>query len=109
MEVEVRAQRSPGRRHPQLVATIVVLVLTVLAAGCSSDKKVEPKRPLDTTPATPGAVVVSDDAMGYAVSIPPGWVRLPTEVSNFDAAADAVKAEASPEARPAVTLGLVQL
>lgn len=95
------------RPSRSIVATFVVLVLVALV-GCSSKSKSEPRRPLDTTPA-PGSVVVSDDTQGYAVSIPSSWVKLPTESSAFDAAADQVRAQTSPEALPAVTIGLVQL
>jgi len=86
---------------------MVALVLAVLV-GCSSKAAPEPRRPLDTTPA-PASVVVSDEAEGFAVSIPTSWVKMPTEIGKFDAAVDAVKAQASPAARPAVEIGLVQL
>jgi len=83
------------------------MTLGVLVA-CSSKGTPEPRRPLDTTPA-PGAAVVSDDAEGYALSLPASWVKLPTEVSAFPAAADAVRAQAPPATAAAVVLGLVQL
>ncbi len=96
----------PERRWP-VAATAAALALAVLV-GCSSKSAPEPRRPLDTT-AAPGAVVVSDDAEGYAVSLPTTWVKLPTDIGSFPAAADAVKAQAPPAAAAAVALGLVQL
>lgn len=85
------------------------MVALGLILGCSSKGTGgEPRRPLDTAP-SPGSVVISDDAEGYAVSIPTSWVKLPTVYSDFDPAAVAVKAKTPPAALPAVTLGLVQL
>ena len=89
-----------------VAATMVAVLLTLVA--CSEDKPEEPARPLDTTPA-PGSVVVSDEATGFAVSIPESWVQLPTDIGGFDAAADRGRAEAPPDAAAAVAIGLVQL
>ncbi|MDQ6797578.1 MAG: hypothetical protein M3011_06070 [Actinomycetota bacterium] len=91
-----------------MTTAVVAMVLGVLVACSSKGTTTEPRRPLDKTPA-PGAVVVSDDAEGYALSLPPSWVKLPTEVSAFPAAADAVRAQAPPAAAAAVAIGLVQL
>ncbi len=91
------------------VATTAVTLAVSLLVACSSKATTEPRRPLDTRPAAQGSVVVSDDAEGYAVSLPPSWVKLPTDTGSFDAAAKQVLDKASLAARPAVTLGLVQL
>lgn len=105
---ERKAGSVPERRGRWSVVAAIAVVALLGIVGCSSKSKVEAKRPLDTTPA-PGSVVVSDEAEGYAVSIPTSWVKLPTEVGAFDAAAEGVKAKAPPAALPAVTIGLVQL
>lgn len=86
---------------------MVVLAVTTLVA-CSSKGTSEPRRPLDTTPAA-GSVVVSDDHEGFALSLPTGWVKMPTATDNFPAAADAVRAQAPPSAAAAVAVGLYQL
>jgi len=79
-----------------------------VVVACSSKGTSEPRRPLDKAPA-PGSVVVSDDAEGYALSLPASWVKLPTDGGAFPAAADAVRAQAPPAAAAAVAIGLVQL
>jgi len=77
----------------------------LLVSACSG-KSVEPKRALDTT-AAPGMVVVSDDAAGFAVSIPDSWKQLPHDVAAFDTAADTLRSS-SPSAAKLAT-GLTQL
>lgn len=91
------------------VATTAVTLAVSLLVACSSKSTTEPRRPLDKAPAAQGSVVVSDDAEGFAVSLPPSWVKLPTDTGSFDAAAKAVMDKAPPAAAPAVALGLVQL
>ncbi|MFN2608159.1 MAG: hypothetical protein ABR511_09755 [Acidimicrobiales bacterium] len=83
----------------------LVVVATALAglAACSGKAASEPRRPLDTT-AAPGTMVVSDAAIGFAVSIPTSWKTLPTDVSKFDDAAAPILA-----ASTKVAVGLTQL
>ena len=97
--------RGPYR---SVAASMVAVLLMLTLVACSDDKPEEPARPLDTTPA-PGSFVVSDEATGFAVSIPDTWVKLPTSLGDFDAAADAVRAQAAPEVAAAVATGLDQL
>ncbi len=97
----------PLRRWP-VAATMAALMLAVLVGCSSKGTPAEPRRPLDTTAAA-GSTVVSDDAEGFAVSIPTAWVKMPTEVGKFDAAADAVRAQAPPASAAAVDVGLYQL
>jgi len=100
--------KVPERRWPiAATATAAMLALAVLV-GCSSKSTPEPRRTLDTTVA-PGSTLVSDDAEGYALSLPMSWVKMPTDIGTFPAAADAVSAQAPPAAAAAVAIGLVQL
>ncbi len=99
-EVGVRARRW------SVTAAMVTVVLSLVA--CSGDEPKEPKRPLDTTPA-PESVVISDEAAGFAVSIPTSWVKMPTELGAYDAAADAVRNQAPPAEAAMVAIALDQL
>ncbi|MGI9034355.1 MAG: hypothetical protein DLM65_01490 [Candidatus Aeolococcus gillhamiae] len=86
---------------------MVGLVLVISALGaCSKKASVEPRRPLDTTPAA-GSVVVSDASAGYALSIPTSWKQMPTDVARFDGEADTLKAASPAPAK--LTTGLTQL
>jgi hypothetical protein len=85
-----------------------VMALTVaVAAGlvaCGSDgEDEEPRRSLDKT-APPGATVVSDDGVGFAVAVPTSWKQMPLDQSAFDTEAEALKASSNK-----VGTGLVQL
>jgi hypothetical protein len=95
----VRARRA-------LTLTILVVLAATALAACSSKKKAEPRRPLDTTPPA-GYVVLSDASAGYAVAIPTSWKQLPTDVARFDSEADTLRAASQTPARLAT--GLTQL
>ena len=85
----------------------VMAVMVAVAAGlvaCDSDgEDEEPRRPLDKS-APPGATVVSDDGVGFAVAIPTSWKQMPLDQSAFDTEAEALKASSDK-----VGTGLVQL
>jgi hypothetical protein len=85
----------------------VMAVILALAAGlvaCGSDgEDEEPRRALDKT-APPGATVVSDDGVGFAVAVPTSWKQMPLDQSAFDTEAEALKASSEK-----VGTGLVQL
>ena len=85
----------------------MVAVMVAVAAGlvaCGSDgEEAEPRRPLDKS-APPGATVVSDDGVGFAVAVPTSWKQMPLDQSAFDTEAEALKA-----ASDRVGTGLVQL
>jgi hypothetical protein len=104
----LRAPGSGTSRRDRSVATAVVAIAVSLLVSCSGKSSSQPRRPLDTSVA-PGSSVVSDDAEGFAVSFPTTWVKLPTDIGSFDAAAGSVKASAPPSAASAVATGLLQL
>ncbi|MEN3315335.1 MAG: hypothetical protein V7605_1569 [Acidimicrobiaceae bacterium] len=104
----MRAPGSGTSRRDRSVATAVVAIAVSLLVSCSGKSSSQPRRPLDTSVA-PGSSVVSDDAEGFAVSFPTTWVKLPTDIGSFDAAAGSVKASAPPSAASAVATGLLQL
>jgi len=108
MEVDVRQPGSGTGRRKWSVATAMVVMALSLLASCSGKSSSEPRRPLDTS-AAPGSSVVSDTAGGFAVSFPTMWVKLPTDIGSFDAAAATVTAQAPPSAATAVATGLLQL
>jgi hypothetical protein len=85
----------------------MVAVMVAVAAGlvaCGSDgEEAEPRRPLDKS-APPGATVVSDDGVGFAVAVPTSWKQMPLELSAFDQEADALRVSSNN-----VGTGLVQL
>lgn len=95
-------------RAPRLSVAAAVAVVVVSLVACSGKSSKEPRRTLDTNPA-PGSFVVSDDAAGFAISIPNSWVKLPTGLGDFDAAAATVRAQAPPNAAAALAIGLDQL
>jgi hypothetical protein len=95
-EVQVRARRWS-------VVVIIVAVTTGLVACGSDDDNEEPRRPLEKN-APPGAAVVSDDGVGFAVAVPTSWKQLPLELTAFEREAEALKASSNN-----VGTGLVQL
>ncbi|HWC11214.1 MAG TPA: hypothetical protein VG455_08330 [Acidimicrobiales bacterium] len=90
------------RRRWSVVAVMVMVAAGVVACGGDGDDE-EPRRALDKT-APPGATVVSDDGVGFAVAVPSSWKQLPLELSAFDQEADALRASSDK-----VGTGLVQL
>jgi hypothetical protein len=95
-EVAVRTRRW------SVVAVMVAVAAGLVACGSDGDDG-EPRRALDKS-APPGATVVSDDGVGFAVAVPTSWKQLPLDVSAFDQEADALRASSDK-----VGTGLVQL
>ena len=85
------------------VVAVMVAVAAVLVACGDDGEDEEPRRPLDKS-APPGATVVSDDGVGFAVAVPTSWKQMPLDQSAFDTEAEALKA-----ASDTVGTGLVQL
>ena len=81
---------------------MVAVAAGLVACGDDGDDE-EPRRPLDKN-APPGATVLSDDGVGYAVAVPTSWKQMPVDQSTFDTEAEALKA-----ASDKVGTGLVQL
>ena len=91
-----------GARRWSVVAVMVTVAAVLVACGSDGDDE-EPRRALDTN-APPGATMVSDEGVGFAVAVPDSWKRLPLELSGFDREAEALRA-----ASTSVGTGLVQL
>lgn len=89
-------------RRWSLVAVVVTVMAGLVACGSGGDDE-EPRRALEKN-APPGATVVSDDGIGFAVAVPTSWKQLPLELSAFDQEAESLKA-----ANSRVGTGLVQL
>ncbi len=85
------------------VVAVMVAVAAVLVACGDDGEDEEPRRPLDKS-APPGATVLSDDGVGFAVAVPTSWKQMPLDQSAFDTEAEALKA-----ASDTVGTGLVQL
>ena len=88
-------------------SVVAVMVMVAVASGlvaCGDDgDDEEPRRALDKS-APPGATVVSDDGVGFAVAVPTSWKQMPLDQSAFDTEAEALKAASN-----RVGTGLVQL
>ncbi len=95
-EVAVRVRRW------SVMAVMVVVTAGLVACG-SDDGEDEARRPLEKD-APPGATMVSDDGVGFAVAIPTSWKQLPVDLTTFDQEAEALKASSDK-----VGTGLVQL
>ena len=89
-------------RRWSVVAVVVTMAAALVACGSDGDDE-EPRRALETD-APPGATVISDEGVGFAVAIPDSWTRLPLEVSAFDEEAETLRASSDK-----VGTGLVQL
>ncbi len=89
-------------RRWSVVAVMVAVAAVLVACGSDGDDEA-PRRALDKS-APPGATVVSDDGVGFAVAVPTSWKQMPLELSAFDQEADALRASNNN-----VGTGLVQL
>ncbi len=89
-------------RRWSVVAVMVTVAAVLVACGSDGDDE-EPRRALDTS-APPGARLVTDEGVGFAVAVPDSWKRLPLELSAFDREAEALRASSDK-----VGTGLVQL
>ncbi len=89
-------------RRWSVMAVMVAVAAGLVACGSDGDGD-EPRRALDKS-APPGATVVSDDGVGFAVAVPTSWKQMPLELSGFDQEAEALKASSNN-----VGTGLVQL